>query len=98
MTFWLDAQRNLIVYPGQPGVLTQYIPDLKPLNGSYFAVPNTLANLQVLAWYNWPTPAPMLELRLPDRARQDAAAAPENICQLPGAAPALLSILAIPGP
>ena len=59
MTFYVDSQRNLIVYPGQPGILTQYIPDLKPLNGSYFAVPNTLANLQVLAWYNWPTPAPM---------------------------------------
>lgn len=59
MTFWLDPQRNLVVYQGTPGVLTQYIPDLKILNPNYFAVPNTLANLQVLAWYNWPTPAPM---------------------------------------
>lgn len=59
MSFWLDAPRNLVVYPGQPGVLAQYIPDLKPLNGSYFAVPRSLANLQVLAWYNYPTPAPM---------------------------------------
>ena len=65
MTFYVDAQRNLIVYPGQPGILPQYIPDLKPLNGSYFAVPNTLANLQVLAWYNWPTPAPMQNYDFP---------------------------------
>ena len=65
MTFWLDAQRNLVIYAGQPGILPQYIPDLKPLNGSYFAVPNTLANLQVLAWYNWPTPAPMQNYDFP---------------------------------
>jgi hypothetical protein len=65
VTFWLDAQRNLVIYPGTPGILTQYIPDLKPLNGSYFAVPKTLANLQVLAWYNFPTPAPMLNYDFP---------------------------------
>jgi SNF2-related domain len=65
MTFYVDAQRNLIVYPGQPGILTQYIPDLKPLNGSFFAVPRTLANLQVLAWYNFPTPAPMASYDFP---------------------------------
>jgi SNF2 family DNA or RNA helicase len=61
MTFWLDTQRNLVVYPGQPGILTQYIPDLKILGPAYFAVPNTLTALQVLAWYNWPTPAVMTD-------------------------------------
>lgn len=57
--FWVDEKRNLVVYAGQPGILTQYISDLKILNPSYFAVPNTLVALQVLAWYNWPTPPPM---------------------------------------
>lgn len=53
-SFWLDESRNLIVYPGQPGVLTQYIPDLVVLSPAYFAVRKTLQNLQVLAWYNFP--------------------------------------------
>lgn len=61
MTFWLDAQRNLIVYPGQPGVLTQYIPDLVVLSPTYFAVPNRLQCLQVLAWYRWPVPMAMTD-------------------------------------
>jgi hypothetical protein len=59
MTFWLDAQRNLVIYAGQPGILTQYIPDLKILSDKYFAVPKTLAALQVMSWYNWPTPPVM---------------------------------------
>lgn len=61
MTFWLDPQRNLVIYPGQPGALAQYIPDLKPLNGSYFAFPKTLPNLQAAAWYNWPVPPIMTD-------------------------------------
>lgn len=61
MTFWLDDSRNLIVYPGQPGVLTQYIPDLVVLNDRYFAVPNRLQCLQVLAWYRWPVPMAMTD-------------------------------------
>lgn len=59
MTFWLDAPRNLVIYPGDPGVLAQYIPDLKRLSPAYFAVPRTLGNLQVLAWYNWAVPTIM---------------------------------------
>lgn len=56
MTFWLDAPRNLVIYAGTPGILPQYIPDLKVLNERYFAVPKTLANLQVLRYYNWEVP------------------------------------------
>jgi SNF2 family DNA or RNA helicase len=56
LTFWLDDTRNLIIYPGQPGALAQYIPDLKSINGSYFAFPKTLANLQVAAYYNYSIP------------------------------------------
>lgn len=61
MTFWLDEKRNLIVYPGQPGVLTQYIHDLVVLSPTYFAVPNRLQCLQVLAWYRWPVPMAMTD-------------------------------------
>lgn len=56
VSFWLDAPRNLVIYPGDPGVLTQYIPDLKRLSPAYFAVPRTLGNLQVLRYYNWDVP------------------------------------------
>ena len=45
-----------VVYRGEPGVLSQYIPDLKRINGSYFAVPQTLINLQTLRWYNYDVP------------------------------------------
>jgi hypothetical protein len=61
MTFYLDSQRNLVIYPGAPGHLQQYIPDLKILSPQYFAVPKTLAALQVLAWYNWPVPPVMTD-------------------------------------
>jgi SNF2 family DNA or RNA helicase len=54
MTFYLHG--NHVIYPGDPGHLAQYIPDLKRINGSYFAVPKTLPNLQVMRFYNWEVP------------------------------------------
>lgn len=54
MTFYLH--QNHVIYQGDPGVLPQYIPDLKRINGSYFAVPKTLPNLQVMRFYNWEVP------------------------------------------
>ena len=57
MTFYLHS--NHVIYRGEPGVLTQYIPDLKRVNGNYFAIPKTLTNLQVMAWYQWPVPTIM---------------------------------------
>lgn len=59
MTFYL--RQNHIIYPGDPGTLPQYIPDLKRINGSMFAVPASLQNLQVLAHQNLPVPMPMNE-------------------------------------
>ena len=61
MTFWIDQGRKLIVYPGHPGALAQYIPEIQPINGRYFALPHTLPNLQLLAWHNWPVPTPMTD-------------------------------------
>ncbi len=59
MTFYLH--QNHVIYPGDPGPLPQYIPTLKRINGSYFAVEKTLPNLQALAWYNWPVPPIMTD-------------------------------------
>ena len=56
MNFFLDEPRNLVIYPGQPGILTKYVPDLVTLNGTYFCFPKTLPNLQVAAFYNYPVP------------------------------------------
>lgn len=61
MSFWIDDARNLVIYKGEPGVLAQYIPDLKTINGSYFCVPRQLSALQVMAWYNWPVPPVMTD-------------------------------------
>jgi SNF2-related domain len=60
-SFWIDDKRQLVIYPGQPGVLAQYIPDLKPINGSYFAFRKSLRNLTVAAYYNWPVPPVMTD-------------------------------------
>jgi hypothetical protein len=61
MTFWLDDKRNLVIYPGQPGALAQYIPKLAVLSPAFFAVPRTLPSLQVMAWYNYPVPFVMTD-------------------------------------
>lgn len=54
MTFYLH--KDHVIYPGQPGMLAQYIPELKLVNGAHFAVPKTLANLQVMRWYQYAVP------------------------------------------
>lgn len=59
--FYFDKTRNLLVYSGQPGVLTQYIPDIVVINSNYFAVPYRLQCLQVLAYYRWNVPPPMTD-------------------------------------
>jgi SNF2 family DNA or RNA helicase len=56
VTFWTDETKNIVAYKGEPGVLERFIPDLKRLNGSYFAFPKTLQNLTVAAYYNYPVP------------------------------------------
>lgn len=55
MNFFHDTSRNVLVYPGSfPGI--QHLPEAKAINGSYFAVPVSLRNCQVLRWYNYATP------------------------------------------
>jgi hypothetical protein len=61
MNFFHDEKRNLLVYPGTPGALEQYIPGLKKINGSYFCFPKTLSNLLAAAHYNLPVPPIMTD-------------------------------------
>ncbi len=54
-SFWHDAQRNLLIYPGSPlPAVQQAIPETRLLNGSYFAIPRTLATSQILRHFNYP--------------------------------------------
>ena len=52
--FFHHAESNTLVYKGDPGVLTQAIPELRQVNGAFFAVPRNLRNLQVLRYMNYP--------------------------------------------
>ncbi len=56
MTFWHDQQLDLLIYPGQPGAIADAVPEVQRLNGSYFALPRTLRNSQVLRYFNYPVP------------------------------------------
>jgi hypothetical protein len=59
MTFWL--RDNHIIYPGDPGPLARYVPELKRINGHYFTFPRTLSNCIAAAHYNWPVPPVMTD-------------------------------------
>jgi SNF2 family DNA or RNA helicase len=59
-SFWHDAQRNLLIYPGSPlPAVQQAIPETRLLNGSYFAIPRTLATSQIMRHFNYPV-APVI--------------------------------------
>jgi SNF2-related domain len=59
VSFYLHSGH--VIYQGDPGPLAQYIPDLKRINGSMFAIPHKLQPLQVAAWYNLPVPPIMTD-------------------------------------
>src|SRR2546430_12895449 len=55
MTFFHDAQRELLIYSGKPlPAVTQAIPETCLLNGSYFAIPRTLTTSQIMRHFNYP--------------------------------------------
>lgn len=56
----VDEKRQLLIYPLTAGVPWHALPDAKKINGSYFAVPRTLQNAQVLRFYNYPV-APVMD-------------------------------------
>lgn len=59
MNFYHDPRHNVLVYPTQSPFVLQNLPDAKLLGPSHFAVPFTLANAQVLRWFNYPVPTVM---------------------------------------
>lgn len=53
--FFHDPATDTLIYPGAlPPHVAPFLPDARPLNGHYFAVPRTLRNSIVLAQYNYP--------------------------------------------
>jgi SNF2 family DNA or RNA helicase len=64
MSFFLDQQRQLLIYPNLPGYtrhqIIQAIPEAKELNGHYLAVPCTLRNSQLLRILGQPV-APVMD-------------------------------------
>lgn len=60
MTFFHDQSRNLLIYPGSPlPAVQQAIPETRLLNGSYFAIPRTLATSQIMRHFQYPV-APVI--------------------------------------
>lgn len=57
MTFYHDKTRDILVYPGRiPPLAFQVMTEAQQLNGSYFAIPRTLRNSQLLRHFNYPVP------------------------------------------
>lgn len=54
MQFHYDQQRQLLIYEGTSPTILQAIPEARQINGSYFAVPRTLRNSQILRYFNYP--------------------------------------------
>src|SRR5215475_3057294 len=52
--FWHDQKRDLLVYPLTVGAPLHALPEAKQINGTYFAVPRSLHNAQILRYFNYP--------------------------------------------
>jgi len=61
MEFFHDTTHNVLVYP-RHALIEQHVPEARPLNGQYIAVPRTLHNAQLLRWFNFPVPPVMTDL------------------------------------
>lgn len=61
MTFYHDTERQLLVYPGRPAVLTQAIPESQEINGSHLVIPQNLRNQQILRHFGFPVPPIMTD-------------------------------------
>lgn len=55
MEFFHDTTHDVLVYPRHT-LIEQHVPEARPLNGQYIAVPRTLHNSQLLRWFNFPVP------------------------------------------
>lgn len=55
--FYHDKDRDILIYPGViPPLAFQVMTEAQQLNGSYFAIPRTLRNSQLLRHFNYPVP------------------------------------------
>ena len=54
MNFYHDRARNLLIYDRPSALVFERIPEAKPINGRFVAIPHTLQNLQLLRWLNHP--------------------------------------------
>ena len=59
MNFYHDQQRDLLIYEGTSPLILQAIPEARQINGSFFAVPRSLRNSQILRYFNYPV-APVI--------------------------------------
>ena len=56
MEFFHDKQRDILIYPAQFTPNPTYLPEARPINGSWFGVKRTLRNCQILRHLNFPVP------------------------------------------
>ncbi|MFA5897730.1 MAG: DEAD/DEAH box helicase [Hyphomicrobium sp.] len=56
MIFYHDKQHDVLIYPAQFTPNPTYLPEARPINGSWFGVKRTLRNCQILRHLNFPVP------------------------------------------
>jgi SNF2 family DNA or RNA helicase len=65
---WHDVERNLIIYRQPDARLLKYVPDAKPVNGEYVAMPATLVNMQIARVFGLPVIRPLENYNYPRSA------------------------------
>lgn len=64
--FYHDTEHGVLVYDEpQPQRLFQHIPEAKPLNNGYVAIPESLYAIQMLRWLGYTIPPPMRNYAYP---------------------------------
>ena len=56
MQWYYDKQHDVLIYPARYTPNPTYLPEARPINGSWFGVKRTLRNCQILRYLNFPVP------------------------------------------
>jgi len=56
MQWYYDKQHDVLIYPARYTPNPTYLPEARPINGSWFGVKRTLRNCQILRFLNFPVP------------------------------------------
>ena len=56
MEWFHDRQHDVLIYPARYTPNPTYLPEARPINGSWFGVKRTLRNCQILRYLNFPVP------------------------------------------